>query len=97
MTEKEQKFRLQDVIDNLDGTKCIRVKKIVFKAGYFNVTNATEIEWDTHLQGARAERLGEESRVVMLQFIAAWEEETRRGDSRSRAKTRIFAGKITQI
>ena len=48
-------------------------KKILFKAGYFNVTNATEIEWDTCLQGAHAERLGEEPKGVMHQFIAAWE------------------------
>ena len=49
------------------------IKKIVFKSGYFNVTNAKGIEWDTHLQGARAKRLGEEPEMVMRQFIATWE------------------------
>ena len=31
LTQNVQMFRLQDVIDNLDGTKRIRVKNIAFK------------------------------------------------------------------
>ena len=47
LTQNEQTFRLQDVIDNLDGTKRIRVKNVAFNKGYFNITNATEINWTT--------------------------------------------------
>ena len=42
LTQNKQMFRLQDVIDNLDGSKCIRVKNVI-KTG-FNITNPTEID-----------------------------------------------------
>ena len=34
------------MIDNLDGSKHIRVKNVTFNKGYFNITNANEIDWE---------------------------------------------------
>ena len=56
LTQNMQTFRLQDVIDNLDGTKRIRVKKVAFNKGYFNITNATEINWTTDRSNRPARR-----------------------------------------
>ena len=56
LTQNEQTFRLQDVIDNLDGTKRIRVKNVAFNKGYFNITNATEINWTTDRSNRPARR-----------------------------------------
>ena len=56
LTQNVQTFRLQDVIDNLDGTKRIRVKNVAFNIGYFNITNATEINWTTDRSNRPAER-----------------------------------------
>ena len=44
LTQNEQTFWLQDVIDNLDGSKCIHVKNIAFNKAFFNITNANEID-----------------------------------------------------
>jgi hypothetical protein len=56
LTQNEQTFRLQDVIDNLDGTKRIHVKNVTFNKGYFNITNATEINWTTDRSNRPARR-----------------------------------------
>ena len=56
LTESEQTFRLQDVIYNLDGSKRIRVKNVAFNKGYFNITNATEINWTTDRSNRPARR-----------------------------------------
>ena len=56
LTQNEQTFQLQDVIDNLDGAKRIRVKNVAFNKGYFNITNATEINWTTDRSNRPARR-----------------------------------------
>ena len=41
---------------NLDGTKRIGVKNVAFNKGYFNITNANEINWTTDQSNRPARR-----------------------------------------
>ena len=52
--QNEQTFKLEDVVDNLNGQKSIRVKRVLFNAGYFNISSATEIDWFTQIDGRPA-------------------------------------------
>ena len=56
LTKNEETFRLQDMIDNLDGSKQICVKNVTFNKGYYNITNANEIDWETRGDNRPAER-----------------------------------------
>ena len=56
LTQNVQTFRLQDVIDNLDGSKRICVNNVTFGKGYFNITNANEIDWETRGDNRPTER-----------------------------------------
>ena len=56
LTKNEETFRLQDMIDNLDGSKQICVKNVTFNKGYYNITNANEIDLETRGDNRPAEK-----------------------------------------
>ena len=77
LTQNEQTFKLHDAIDNLNGKKRIRVNKITLYVGFFNISNATGIEWETLVEGSPAERteFNEEAlNNIKNQFLQAWEQ-----------------------
>ena len=76
LVDSEQTYKLDKVIDNLDGSKRIRLKSVVFNRGFYNVLTKTEIEWEVLLQGQPAERrrnivvLNDELRERMREILA---------------------------
>ena len=56
LIDSERTYELDKVIDNLDGSKRIRLKSVVFNPGFYNMLTRTEIEWEVLLAGQPAER-----------------------------------------